>query len=273
MSDERPPVVALENVTGLATSHGGQDLHDTVKALNDLDYSVDVLMIDARHFVPQSRPRLFIVGAKRPPQDAPASPDPLRPSRLQPIFENRSLTTHRAHLPSPGPLMTTGLSAYIEKLEDDDPQWLDADRTEAFLKSLSPVQQRRLAMMQEIRKRQYRTAYRRTRNGIPTWEIRADEVAGCLRTARGGSSKQALVQVDPHEVKVRWMTGREYADLMGARGYRLDGLRRNQELFGFGDAVCVDVVAWLTEHYLMPLVVAAYAGDGSSGSALGSTDW
>ncbi|WP_328708677.1 DNA (cytosine-5-)-methyltransferase [Microbispora hainanensis] len=257
LSNDRPPVVALENVTGLATSHGGQDLYDTVKALNELGYSVDILMIDARHFVPQSRPRLFIVAAKRPPEDAPSPHDPFRPARLQPIFESRDLVTHRAQLPSPGPLLTTGLSEYVEKLPDDDPQWWSASRTDAFLKSLSPVQQRRLAVLRELPKRQYRTAYRRTRDGIPMWEIRADEIAGCLRTARGGSSKQALVQIDQHDLKVRWMTGREYANLMGARDYRLHGLRRNQELFGFGDAVCVDVVAWLAEHYLLPLVVAA----------------
>jgi DNA (cytosine-5)-methyltransferase 1 len=41
---------------------------------------------------------------------------------------------------------------------------------------------------------------------------------------------------------------------MGADEYRLDGLRRNQALFGFGDAVCVPVVSWLAQHYLLPLV-------------------
>jgi DNA (cytosine-5)-methyltransferase 1 len=50
------------------------------------------------------------------------------------------------------------------------------------------------------------------------------------------------------------MTPREYARLMGAGEYALDGLRNNQALFGFGDAVCVPVVQWLSEHYLMPLV-------------------
>jgi DNA (cytosine-5)-methyltransferase 1 len=86
------------------------------------------------------------------------------------------------------------------------------------------------------------------------WEIRPDDVAGCLRTARGGSSKQAVVQAGHGQVRVRWMTPREYARLMGAPEYRLDGLRRNQALFGFGDAVCVPVVTWLASHYLMPLL-------------------
>lgn len=39
---------------------------------------------------------------------------------------------------------------------------------------------------------------------------------------------------------------------MGASHYNLDGLRTNQALFGFGDAVAVPVVEWLGEHYFMP---------------------
>lgn len=53
------------------------------------------------------------------------------------------------------------------------------------------------------------------------------------------------------------MTPREYARLMGADDYRLDGARTNQALFGFGDAVAVPAVNWLATHYLMPLVTGA----------------
>jgi DNA (cytosine-5)-methyltransferase 1 len=49
------------------------------------------------------------------------------------------------------------------------------------------------------------------------------------------------------------MTPREYARLMGASDYRLDGARTLQALFGFGDAVAVPAVAWLAENYLVPL--------------------
>jgi DNA (cytosine-5)-methyltransferase 1 len=66
MGGGRPPVAVLENVVGLATSHGGEDLAAAIRAFNGLGYSVDVLAIDARRFVPQSRPRLFLVGAQTP---------------------------------------------------------------------------------------------------------------------------------------------------------------------------------------------------------------
>jgi DNA (cytosine-5)-methyltransferase 1 len=40
---------------------------------------------------------------------------------------------------------------------------------------------------------------------------------------------------------------------MGADGFHID-VPFNQALFGFGDAVCVPVIAWLARNYLNPLV-------------------
>ncbi|WP_231980672.1 DNA cytosine methyltransferase [Mycobacterium sp. E2497] len=253
LDGDRPPVVALENVVGLATSHGGDDLAEAVRELNGLGYSVDVLTLDARRFVPQSRPRLFLVGAQDPPEDAPIPNSELRPDWLQAVYGDCTLRTHRAELPPPPPPLTSGLSEVVEKLDHRDAEWWDTDRTDRFVSSLSPIQTERLKVLRKARKISYRTAYRRTRNGVAVWEIRPDDISGCLRTARGGSSKQALVRAGNGIVRVRWMTPREYARLMGADEYRLDGLRRNQAVFGFGDAVCVPVVKWLAESYLMPL--------------------
>jgi DNA (cytosine-5)-methyltransferase 1 len=66
------------------------------------------------------------------------------------------------------------------------------------------------------------------------------------------------------------MTPREYARLMGAPGYTLDGLRRNQALFGFGDAVCVPVVEWLAEHYLLPLATGEMREEADEAVAIAS---
>jgi DNA (cytosine-5)-methyltransferase 1 len=263
---DRPAVVALENVTGLATSQGGADLAATVRELNWLGYSVDVLTLDARRFVPQSRPRLLIVGATDPPSDSPAPGRVLRPDWLDGVFAHPTLRTHRAPLPAPPALLTSGLSELVERLPHDDPRWWPPERVAAFTGSLSPRQAERLDALARGQTTTWRTAYRRTRHGVAVWEIRADDVAGCLRTARGGSSKQAVVQAGrtgegsdgrrdgPAPLKVRWMTPREYARLMGAGDYELGGSRVNQALYGFGDAVCVPVVSWLAETYLLPLV-------------------
>jgi len=254
LGGNRPSVVVLENVTGLATSHGGDDLAAAVAAFNDLGYSVDVIALDARRFLPQSRPRMFVIGAQNPPADAPDPHSELRPDYLQWVFGDPGLRTHRAHLPTPPAPRTRGLSTIIEDLPVGDERWWDAARTAAFVVSLSPMQRERVAHLQHERGIKHRTAYRRTRGGVAVWEVRPDDISGCLRTARGGSSKQAVVRLGNNGLQVRWMTPLEYARLMGAGAYKLDGVRTNQALFGFGDAVAVPVVKWLGVNYLMPLL-------------------
>lgn len=254
MDDNRPPVVVLENVTGLATSHGGDDLCAAIGAFNDLGYSVDVLALDTRRFLPQSRPRMFVVGALTPPLDTPEPHSELRPDYLQWVFGDPELRTHRAPLPTPPAPRLSGLGKLVEDMTVTDERWWDEARTAAFVESLSPMQRARVAELKRTSGVKYRTAYRRTRQGVAVWEVRPDDISGCLRTARGGSSKQAVVRLGNKRLQVRWMTPVEYARLMGAPNYTLEGARTNQALFGFGDAVAVPVVAWLGKHYLMPLV-------------------
>lgn len=252
--DRRPRAVLLENVPGFATSHGGRDLQAAIERLNELGYSCDVFQIDARHFVPQSRLRLFIVGLIDPIGDRPVQPDDLRPQRLIDLA-----ATHphlRLHVNTglvPPPRQVPTLATVVERIPLDDAVWWDPARTRRFTDELADLQAERLAVLRQASEITWRSAYRRTRNGKATWEIRTDEIAGCLRTARGGSSKQALVQAGNGAVNVRWMTGREYARLQGvADDFDFGGLNRNQVMSGFGDAVCVPVVAWIAKAYLAP---------------------
>lgn len=254
LGEKKPRVIALENVNGLATSHGGDDMAALVRELNGLGYSVDVLALDGRRFVAQSRPRIFVVGSLDVPVEDTKEVSTLRPEWLQGVFQDPTLTTHRAALPEPPAMMTLGLSEVIENMTPGDGRWWEAERKKKFLDSLSVVQAERLDTMRTSRQVTYRTAYRRTRAGVPVWEIRADEISGCLRTARGGSSKQAVVMAGKGKIAVRWMTPVEYARLMGAPDYNLSGLRDNQILFGFGDAVVVPAVQWVGENYLAPLI-------------------
>ena len=62
--DRGPPVVVLENVCGALTSHEGKDFAAIGAALAGSGYRFGALVMDAVHFVPQSRPRLFIVGVR-----------------------------------------------------------------------------------------------------------------------------------------------------------------------------------------------------------------
>ncbi len=254
MKESAPDVVCLENVPGLATSHGGDDLRAAVRALNNLGYSVDVISLDARRFVPQSRERLFLIGAKAQPKVQDELVSVLRPGSLDFIRRDQSLVTHAAMLPTPPNYLKGGLGSIVEEMPDDDSRWWDFDRTKLAIASLSSIQEQRIELLKQLKRPVYRTGYRRTRNGKPVWEFRDDDISGCLRTARGGSSKQALLRICDGTVKMRWMTPREYARLMGAGEYTLGTATDSQSLYGFGDAVCVPAVTWLAKNYLIPLV-------------------
>lgn len=255
--DGRPPgVLCLENVPSFATSNGGEDLRAAVERLNRLGYVCDLLVLDARRFVPQSRPRLFIIGEL----DAAYEHVGWGPGDLRPGWIARFAALHpgldlRARELRPPLSEAVALSDVVQKLRHADTRWWERERLERFISSLSDRQSERLERMKAARRYVWATAYRRTRHGVPRWEIRGDGIAGCLRTTRGGSAKQALVQAGRGAVRARWMTPLEYARLQGVRPtYRLARVTPNQALFGLGDAVCVPAVAWLARERLLPVI-------------------
>lgn len=251
MADTKPRIVAIENVPGLALHRDGSDLEAAILGLNELGYSVDILEIDARRFVPQSRVRIFLVACLEIQQVSEA-PHELRPPYLDKFFNSTRLTTHRALL-SPSPdLLESGLTDLICSLDHSDNEWWSEERIEKFEESLSATNLARLSDLQARDQVLYRTAYRRMRDSVPRWEIAVSDVAGCLRTASGGSSRQAVLEIDGHNLRIRWMSPREYAALMGAPEFNFQGISNTQVLNGFGDGVCVPVVSWLAENYLLP---------------------
>ena len=74
MGERRPAAVMIENVPAFGSSNEGADLRDTLAELNELGYTCDAALLDARRFVPQSRPRLFVIGALEPPGESLARP-------------------------------------------------------------------------------------------------------------------------------------------------------------------------------------------------------
>jgi len=253
MGDRKPRGVLLENVLGFATSQGGRDLEAAVEELNRLGYSCDLIVGDAKWFVPQSRPRLFVIGLADPPSiEDHGQPTPFRPGWVWRYRAKHSQSRmHLYPLPSPAKAVPE-LRTVVERLPGTDRRWWPAERMRSFEASLSPIQLKRVNKLIRDDRIQWRTAYRRTRRGGTVWEVRRDKIAGCLRTASGGSSKQALVEAGGGELRVRWLTPREYARLQGADDVVLDTVTTNQALNGLGDAVCVPVVSWIARHYLLP---------------------
>ncbi|MGC1303450.1 MAG: DNA (cytosine-5-)-methyltransferase, partial [Caulobacteraceae bacterium] len=92
-----PRLVAIENVCGTLTSHGGQDFQAICRTFAEAGYRHGALIINADLFVPQSRPRLFVIGVREDVEIDPAlvSPGPLLP------FHTRSLCKAVDALPDP----------------------------------------------------------------------------------------------------------------------------------------------------------------------------
>lgn len=61
-----PPIVVLENVSGLRNSHGGRDFQTIIHTLAEFGYGVGWRVFNSKYFgVPQSRQRVYIVGCYR----------------------------------------------------------------------------------------------------------------------------------------------------------------------------------------------------------------
>ena len=264
LGDRKPPLVLLENVTGFLSSHQGDDFAAALVALNKLGYSVDSFILDAAKFVPQSRQRLFVVGALDRVQGVRETPTPYRffESDVRPkalanfIFTYPDIRWKLRDLPA---LVTKQpqLMTILEDLPSTAPEWWSTERAAYLLNQMS-VRHRAVAdAMIADQQWSYGTVFRRVRYGKSMAELRTDGIAGCLRTPRGGSGRQILFKAGYGQYAARLITPREAARLMGADDYTIS-VPANQALFGFGDAVCVPVIEWIAQHYFGPIVDELY---------------
>ncbi|HEX9036160.1 MAG TPA: DNA mismatch endonuclease Vsr [Ktedonobacterales bacterium] len=262
----RPPLVLLENVPGFLTSRGGADFTEALLALNRLGYAADALILDAASFTPQSRRRLFVIGAQEPllPPTANAGPEVAvsgaRPAALvEAMRANTDVRWRVRPLPEP-PERDGTLESILDDLPDGAPEWWAPERAAYLLRQMSPRHHAQAEEMIAGAEPRYGTVFRRMRHGASMAELRADGVAGCLRTPRGGSGRQILFKAGKGRYQVRLLTPREAARLMGAGEFTISGTL-NDALFGFGDAVCAPVIAWIAAYYLDPLVNELLRGD------------
>ena len=258
MGKRRPALVLLENVAGFLTSNDGNDFRDALLALNELGYAVDAFIIDASRFVPQSRQRLFVVGSKAPANTLNEAPRTFMQSDVRPpaladfIFMNPEIGWAIRSLPALPP-SSKRLADIIEDVPLNSELWWSKDRCDYLLNQMSDKHLAEAERMMAGSKWSYGTVFRRVRNGRSMGELRTDGIAGCLRTPRGGSGRQILFCAGRGQHRVRLLTPRECARLMGADAYKIN-VPLNQALFGFGDAVCVPVIQWIARHYLNPIL-------------------
>jgi DNA (cytosine-5)-methyltransferase 1 len=150
------------------------------------------------------------------------------------------------HLP-PLPPLKDNIAAFIDT--EGDQTWWSEEEVEKHLNRTSEAQYNDIERRRQTGSSVVGTGFRRIREGTTRVEIRFDGIAGCLRTANGGSARQIVVLIRNRELKMRWMTPREYARLQGAPNFNLQrGV--NQSLTGFGDGVCVPVIEWIDANIL-----------------------
>lgn len=267
-----PRLVALENVPGLLRSHGGRDFAALCAALAAGGWRVGALAVDAAEFLPQSRPRIFVLAADArlpiPPALTAPGPDPRRHPRA--LCEAQAALGPEAaaawvwwRLPAAPPRILA-----LADLVEETPAgvcWNAEAKTDRLLALMAPLHRARVAEAQAAGGRQVGAVYRRTRPGPDgprqRAEVRFDGAAGCLRTPAGGSSRQTLLVVEGARIRSRLLSPREAARLMGLpETYRLPA-RYSEAYHLAGDGVAAPVVRFLAAHLLEPLLAAATARD------------
>ena len=271
--DRAPKIVAIENVCGTLTSHRGRDFEAICKTFADAGYRYGPLIINASLFLPQSRPRLFVIGVRQDLTIDPAlfSPEPIEP------FHTRGLRRAVEGVPSrnrkkllwwnlPTPERRKKTFADIIEESPSSVEWHTAAETKQILAKMSAVNLAKVEAAKRSGRRMVGGVYKRTRfdeNGVKVQraEIRFDDVAGCLRTPAGGSSRQTIVVVDGNKIRSRLISSRETARLMGLDdGYKLPK-NYNEAYHLTGDGVAVDVVRHLAQFLFEPLLDVSAAAE------------
>lgn len=263
----KPRMVVLENVYGTLTSHGGRDFDAIIRALAEEGYRFGAMVIDAVHFVPQSRPRLFVLGV-----DAGMRiPDSVHAWMANPAWHPECVI--RAHNRLPADLRSRWVwwspptpntpPARLDDLLERDPTgvaWHTPEETLKLLTSMSEVNRRKVMQAQTAGQPKAGTVYRRTRGGVVRAEVRFDGISGCLRTPSGGSSRQTILVVEGPRVRSRLLSAREAARLMGLPDdYKLPQ-RYNDAYHLAGDGVAVPVVAHIARTLLEPILAEQQDG-------------
>lgn len=248
-----PRSVVIENVPGLLTSHGGADFAAVCAALHTEGYRFGVVEADAASFLPQSRRRILVVGTRSSasPGGACEGETPgVRRARESLPAELRAAWIHWA--PSAPRGRNLDLAALLEP--DDKVTWDEPGRTRRLLALMDARHRAKVEAALGAPERRVGAVFLRIRGGAQRAEVRFDGVAGCLRTPRGGSSRQRLIFVQSGQVRSRLISPREAARLMGLPESYVLPQGANAALHVAGDGVATPVVRWLAENLLEPLL-------------------
>lgn len=245
----RPAIVVAENVSGLVSAAGGAHYRSLHTSLVERGYRTGAVCLNAVHWLPQSRPRVFVIGVDQRIDTADletVSPVWLHTNALRKAAKGLKGWVWWS-LPEPDATPKT-----LREVIDIEEPCHDQKTSNRNLSLVPPSHLRRLALAAKSGECVF-PGYKRIRNGQQVLELRFDGVAGCLRTPQGGSSRQLLVIWRDGRLQTRLLTIRETARLMGVRQtYRIPG-SYNDGYKAMGDAVAIPPVRHLARYLLSPL--------------------
>ncbi len=262
-----PRIIAFENVGGLVTSNNGRDFEYVVSSLQGLGYRVGALEIDAKYFLPQSRPRIFVVCVRN---DVAIDADLLSETATSKFHSGRLLR-------SVGNFDKQLASNWVWwKL--DEPEkcahsladmidikhnsgWFEDDKTQFLLSIMSEANLAKVEERRDGSALHIGMVYKRGRKNAEGQvrqraEVRFDGVAGCLRTPGGGSSRQTVLVVGQGQVRARLLSVREAMRLMGLPDSYCVPENYNQGYKLAGDGVAVPIVSYLRDKLFEPLLAS-----------------
>jgi len=258
-----PSMIALENVVGTLTSHGGKDFEAIIRSLVELGYRPGAFVVDAALFVPQSRPRLFIIAVKDAIEPVGIGDGPTKPWHTTPLC--RAVTRLSANLGErflwwSMPMPDKRDMNFVDIIEDKPKsvKWCKVAETRALLSMMSEVNLAKVRTAKQSKTKMVGGVYKRTRWAqgvkIQRAEVRFDGIAGCLRTPAGGSSRQLILVVEGDKIRSRLLSTRETARLMGLPDtYKLPETY-NEAYHLTGDGVAVPVVRYIAQHVIEPVL-------------------
>lgn len=293
--EKRPPkLVVLENVVGALTAGKGEDFVTLGRMLSETGYRFGAVVINAVHWVPQSRPRLFIIAAH---EDVTLREELVSDQWLAPWHTPALVKAHNLlqadlalrgnpdpwvwwrlpHPPVSRPIYKTLADVIVPDGELEGVDWHTEDETNRLLSDelMNAVNQEKVRKAKKLSverdgARIVGTIYKRMRPEgdiigydekrrpikakLQRAEVRFDDIAGCLRTPAGGSSRQTILVIDGETVRSRLLSPREAARLMGLKDEYQLPKKYNDAYHLAGDGVVVDVVHFIAQNILEPLL-------------------
>src|SRR6185437_5171118 len=164
----QPKTIVLENVCGALTSHGGEDFRSLISALRCEGYLAGALVIDAALFLPQSRPRLFIIGT-RSEVACDASlflPNPRKPFHTPAVVKAYNLLSpddRKAWVWWKLRVPEAPVPRFSQIMTDEDVSWHSPGETRALLDMMSPHHRAKVAAAKKKGGVAIGTIYKRTR--------------------------------------------------------------------------------------------------------------